>query len=62
MSDGLVIRKRCNGYYVIDNTPLVEEKRHLELEKLTMKLFLTLGILGYAHDEIIKLIFISVGN
>lgn len=44
VSDGLVIRKRGNGYYVIDDAPLVQEKRYLELEKLTMKLFLTLGI------------------
>lgn len=56
VSDGLVIRSRGRGYYVVDNVLLIQEKRRLELEKLTMELFSTLGVLGYTSDEILELI------
>ena len=58
--DGLVIRKHGRGYYVVDDVLLIQEKRHSEVEKLTMELFSTLSALGYKHDEILELIFMPV--
>lgn len=57
VSDGLIIKNLGRGYYVVDDVFLIQEKRRLELKKLTMELFASLSSLGYKHDEILKLIF-----
>ena len=57
VSDGLIIKNLGRGYYVVDNVFLIQEKRRLELKKLTMELFASLSALGYKHDEILELIF-----
>ena len=59
-SDGIIIRNLGRGYYVVDDVLLIQEKRRLELKNLTTELFSTLNVLGYKHDEILKLIFIPV--
>ena len=55
VSDGLIIKNLGRGYYVVDD--VIQEKRRLELKKLTMELFASLSSLGYKHDEILELIF-----
>lgn len=57
VSDGLIIKNLGRGYYVVDDVFLIQEKRRLELKKLTMELFASLSSLGYKHDEILELIF-----
>ena len=57
VSDGIIIRNLGRGYYVVDDVFLIQEKRRLELKKLTMELFASLSSLGYKHDEILELIF-----
>ena len=55
VSDGLIIKNLGRGYYVVDDVFLIQEKRRLELKKLTMELFASLSSLGYKHDEILEL-------
>ena len=57
VSDGLIIKNLGRGYYVVDDVFLIQEKRRLELKKLTMEFFASLSSLGYKHDEILELIF-----